>query len=56
MLHAKYQPNWHSGSREEVVYTFFTIYKHGGHFEFQIIIFLAEFCTTVMLMLNMKFH
>ena len=25
MLHAKYQPNWHSGSAEEVVRTVFTI-------------------------------
>ena len=30
MLHAKYQPNWHSSSGEEVVLTFFTIYGHGG--------------------------
>ena len=35
MLHAKYQPNWHSGSGEEVVRTFFTIYGHCGHFEFR---------------------
>ena len=38
-LHAKYQPNWHSGSGEEVVCTFFTIYGYGGHLEFRIIIF-----------------
>ena len=56
MLPAKYQPNWHSGSGDEVVSTFFTIYGHGGHLEFRIIIFLANFCTTNMLMLNMKFH
>ena len=37
MLHAKYQPNWHSGSAEEVNLTFFTIYGHGGHLEIQII-------------------
>ena len=35
MLHAKYQPNWHSGSGEEVILTFFTIYGHGGHLEFE---------------------
>ena len=46
MLHAKYQPNWHSGSGEEVVRTFFTIYGHGRHLEFQKIIFLAKFCIT----------
>ena len=46
MLHAKYQPNWHSGSGEEVVCTVFTIYGHRGHVEFQtIIFFLAKFCT-----------
>ena len=39
MLHAKYQPNWHSSSGEEVVRTFFTIYGHGGHLEFRKIIF-----------------
>ena len=39
MLHAKYQHNWHSGSGEEVVWTFFTIYGHGGHLEFRKIIF-----------------
>ena len=41
MHHAKYQLNWHSGSGEEVVQTFFTIYGHGGHFEYQVIRFLA---------------
>ena len=56
MLHAKYQPNWHSGSGEEVVRTFFTIYGHGGHLEFQKINFLAKFCKTNILMLNVKFH
>ena len=56
MLHAKYQPNWHSGSGEEVVLKFFTIYGQGGHLEFQKIIFLAKFCTTKILMINMKFH
>ena len=45
MLHAKYQLNWHSGSGEEVVEQFFSIYGHGGHFEFRKIIFLANFCT-----------
>ena len=47
MLLAKYQPNWHSGSGEEVVLTFITIYGHGGHLEFRIINFLAKFCTTI---------
>ena len=37
MLHAKYQPNWHNGSAEEVVWTFFTIYGHGGHLELPIV-------------------
>ena len=46
MLHAKYQPNWHSSSGEEVIGTFFTIYGHGGHLEFRNIIFIAKFCTT----------
>ena len=41
MLHAKYKPIWHSGSGEEVVWTFFTIYGHGGHFEFRKIIFFS---------------
>ena len=41
MLHAKYQPNWHSGSGDEVVRMFFTIYRHGGHLECLIITFLA---------------
>ena len=45
MLHAKYQPTWHSGSGEEVVRTFFTIYGHGGDLEFRKIIFLAKLCT-----------
>ena len=36
MLPAKYQPNRPGGSGEEVVCTFFTIYGHGGHLEFQI--------------------
>ena len=36
MLHAKYQPNWHSGSGEV-----FTIYGHGGHLEFRKIIFFS---------------
>ena len=45
MLHAKYQPNWHSGSGEEVVRKSFTIYGHGGHLEFRKIIFLTKFCT-----------
>ena len=40
MLHAKYQPNWHSGSGE-VVRTVFTIYGHGGHLEFRKIIFFC---------------
>ena len=40
MLHAKYQPNWHSGSGDEVVFfTVFTIYGHGGHLDFRKIIF-----------------
>ena len=43
MLHAKYQPNWHCGPGEEVVHIFFTIYGHGGHLEFQIITFIAQF-------------
>ena len=47
MLHAKYQPNWHSDSGEEVVWMFFIIYGHGGHLGFQIITFLAKFCTTI---------
>ena len=47
MLHAKYQFNWHSGSGEEGISMFFTIYEHGSHLEFQIIIFLAKFCTTI---------
>ena len=47
MLHAKYLPNWHSGSGEEVVEMFFTIYGHGGHREFRIMTFLAKFCTTI---------
>ena len=47
MLHAKYQPNWHSGSGEKGrLNGFFTIYEHGGHLEFRKIIFLAKFCTT----------
>ena len=41
MLHAKYQPNWHSGSGDEVVRMFFTIYRHGGHLECLIITILA---------------
>ena len=71
MFHAKYQPNRHSSSGEEVVYIvrcpicfmqnisligtvvlekksferFFTIYGHGGHLEFQKIIFSTKFCT-----------
>ena len=56
MLHAKYQPNWHSGSGVEVVCMIFTIYRHGGPFEFRIMTFLAKFCTIIILMLNMKFH
>ena len=39
MLLAKYQPNWHSGSGEDDVSTFITIYGHGGHLELQIITF-----------------
>ena len=35
---------------------FFTIYGHGRHLEFQKIIFLAKFCITNILLLNMKFH
>ena len=41
MLHAKNQPNWHCSSGEEVVRTFFIIYGHGGHLEFQKIIFFS---------------
>ena len=41
MLPAKYQPNLPGGSGEEVIRMVFTIYGHGSHLEFQIIIFLA---------------
>ena len=34
----------------------FIIYGQGGHLEFRIITFSAKFCTTIILMLNMKFH
>ena len=47
MLPAKYQPNPPGGSGEEVVWIFYTIYGHGGHLEFQIMTFLAKFCTTI---------
>ena len=56
MLPAKYQPNWHSGSGEKVFSMVFTIQGYGGHPAFRIIIILAKFCITVILMLNMKFH
>ena len=36
MLHAKYQPNRPSGSGEEVIRMFFTIFGHDGHREFWI--------------------
>ena len=41
MLPAKYQPNWHSGSGEEMFERFLTIYGHGGHLEFRKIIFFS---------------
>ena len=41
MLPAKYQPNPPNGSEEEVIRMVFTIYGHGGHPEFRIMIFLA---------------
>ena len=40
-LPAKYQPNPPGGSVVEVIQMVFTIYGHGGHLEFRIIIFLA---------------
>ena len=40
-LPAKYQPNPPGGSGEEVIRMVFTIYEHGGHLEFQIMILLA---------------
>ena len=39
MLHAKYQPNWPSGSRGEAVWMVYTVYGHGGHLESRIRIF-----------------
>ena len=56
MLHTKYQPNWPSGTGEEVVLIVLNIYGHGGHLEFQIMTFLAKFCKTIIFMLNMKLH
>ena len=41
MLPAKYQPNRPGGSGEEDLWMVFTIYGHGGHLEFQIMI---HFC------------
>ena len=41
MLPAKYQPNPPNGSGEEVIRMVFTLYGHGGHLEFRIMIFLA---------------
>ena len=41
MLPAKYQPNRPGGSGEEEFWMVFTIYGHGGHLEFQIMI---HFC------------
>ena len=41
MLPAKYQPNMLGGSGEEVILMVFTIYGHGGHLEFQIIIHIS---------------
>ena len=35
MLHAKYQPNWHSGSGEEVVRKVFIIYGMAAIFNFK---------------------
>ena len=40
-LPTKYQPNPPSGSGAEVIRMVFTIYRHGGHLEFPIIIFSA---------------
>ena len=56
MLHAKYQPNWHSGSGEEVISTLFIIYGHGGHLESRIMTFLSYSCITIKYKPNMKFH
>ena len=56
MLPAKCQPYWQSCSGEEVVWMIFIIYGHGDHHEFQVLIFLAKFCTTIIFMLNMKFR
>ena len=47
MLPAKYKPNWHSGSGEEVVGMLFTIYGHGSYLEFGIMTVLAKFCITI---------
>ena len=41
MRHAKYQPNWPTGSEEEIVCMVFTIYGHGCHLEFRIMIFFC---------------
>ena len=44
MLPAKYQPNPPGGSEREVIRMVFTIYGHGGHLEFRIMIVLAIYC------------